>query len=343
MRICLLISIFLSLTLGSFSPSYGQARPGHAGARREVAVTFDDLPATHGGLQEMRYTTARLLQTIKTHDIPAIGFVNESKLFVRGEMDDRAALLRQWLDAGLELGNHTFSHIYIDHAPFEAYKEDLIRGETVTRMLLRERGQTLKYFRHTQLRTGPTLEYKKALDALLAERGYTIAPVTIDNNEYIFADVYVRAKERGDKETMRRVVEAYILYMEQVFAHFEKLSVEFLGYEVKQTLLLHANELNADHFDDLVRMMKKRGYRFISLDKALKDEAYRLPDAQVKRGLSWLHRWMLAKGLKVQPEPVEPEFITKLFNEYRRGNRAALNHDDLTRRVVRADWKQLDE
>jgi peptidoglycan/xylan/chitin deacetylase (PgdA/CDA1 family) len=305
------------LTLSLNVIACGQSQSVRQDVRREVAVTFDDLPATHGDLRKMSYITARLLASLKTNNVPTIGFVNEGKLFVRDEMDERTALLRKWLDAGFDLGNHTFSHIYIDQAPFETYKEDLIRGETVTRMLLNEKGMKLKYFRHTQLRTGPTLEYKKALDALIAERGYTIAPVTIDNNDYIFAVVYARAKERDDKVLMKRIVDAYIPYMEQVFAHFEKLSNEFLGHEIKQTLLLHANELNADHFNELALMMKKRGYSFITLDEALKDSAYSLPEAQVKRGVSWLHRWMIAKGLKMQPEPVEPEFISKLFRAER--------------------------
>jgi wyosine [tRNA(Phe)-imidazoG37] synthetase (radical SAM superfamily) len=100
--------------------------------------------------------------------------------------------------------------------------------------------------------------------------------------------------------------------MEKIFEHFEKLSQEFLGRKVKQTLLLHANEINADHFDKLAKMLKKRGYKFITLDEALKDEAYKLPEAQSKRGLSWLHRWMLAKGLPMKEEPIQPDWITQL-------------------------------
>jgi len=310
--VCLLANIFSAAGWGQDATNKQQ--PG-----RKVAITFDDLPATHADFETMRYVTTKLLGSIKANNVPAIGFVNENKLYVKGELDpQRTAFLCSWLDDGLELGNHTFSHIYIDEAPFAAYKENVLRGEIVTKQLLAEKGKTLRYFRHTQLRTGPTLEYKQALDKFLAERGYTIAPVTIDNNEFIFADIYARAKQRGHRETMKRVAGAYIPYMEEIFAFFEKLSVDLLGYEVKQTLLLHANEFNADYFDDLTRMMKGRGYQFISLEEALKDPAYKLPDAQAKRGLSWLHRWTLAKGQQMKPEPGEPAFIAQLFAEYRR-------------------------
>jgi peptidoglycan/xylan/chitin deacetylase (PgdA/CDA1 family) len=316
-RILLLFLALIPIPMAA-TPACVADKSADPPAAREIAITFDDLPSTHGDLQTMTHVTRKMLQTIKAHDIPAIGFVNEAKLYAPGQIDERTSLLRMWLDAGLELGNHSFSHISIDRAPISAYKEDVIRGETVTRMLLGEKGKKLRYYRHTQLRTGPTLEYKQALDSFLKERGYTIAPVTIDNNEYIFADAYSRAKRRGDQQAVKRIVDAYTPYMEQVFAFFEKLSAEALGYEIKQVLLLHANELNADHLEDLIQMMRRRGYRFISLEEALKDKAYSLPDAQATRGFSWIHRWMLAKGMQLKEEPREPGFITDLFNQLRR-------------------------
>lgn len=298
-----------------------RATSNQSARRREVAVTFDDLPATQGDLEQMQSITTRLLRSITAHKVPAIGFVNEGELYVSGKLDARrSALLQMWLDAGLELGNHTFSHGSPNSMPLAAYEEDVIRGETVTKMLLRERSMRLRYFRHPQLQTGPTLEYKKALDAFLAERGYRIAPVTLDNNDFMFAYVYANAKARRDKETMKRVADAYLPYMEKIFDFFEKLSVESFGYEVKQTLLLHANEINADYFDDLVRLMKTRGYTFISLEDALKDKVYSLPDAPDKSGVSWIHRWRLAKGLEMRAEPGEPEFVTSLFKAIYKAN-----------------------
>ena len=280
--------------------------------QREVAVTFDDLPATGtGDYASMKYVTDNLLSKLASEKVPTIGFVNEKKLFVYGEIDKRAELLKKWLDNGHDLGNHTYSHIYIGQATFDEYVEDLIRGETVTKMLLEATGKKLQYYRHTQLRTGPTEEYRQKLNTFLAKRGYTVAPVTIDNNDYLFSNAYSNAKKTGDRALQEKIVTAYIEYMGKIFEHFEGLSREFLGREIKQTLLLHANEINADHFDSLARMLRKRGYKFITLDEALQDEAYKLPEAQSQRGLSWLHRWMLAKGLPMKEEPKEPEWINQ--------------------------------
>jgi peptidoglycan/xylan/chitin deacetylase (PgdA/CDA1 family) len=301
-----------ALAVTTIAVSPGQESP----PSRTVALTFDDLPATAGRvapLTSLRTMTDRLLATLVREGVPAIGFVNEIGLAVPGEVEARTALLEAWLDAGFELGNHTYSHVSIDRVPFDVYRQDVIRGEVITRRLLEERGQRLRYFRHPQLQTGPTPEYKAALDGLLAERGYRVAPVTIDHNDFIFADVYRRAMVRGDLATAERVRDAYVPYLEAVTAHFEALSRQSLGYEIPQIFLLHANELNADSLVDVIAMLRRRGYRFTTLDTALQDPAYALPAAPSVGGLSWLHRWMLARGLPVQQEPREPVFVRELF------------------------------
>jgi peptidoglycan/xylan/chitin deacetylase (PgdA/CDA1 family) len=113
---------------------------------RAVAVTFDDLPATPAGVvaddaASLRDLTRTLLDAVRRHGIPAIGFVNEGRLFVDGgEADDvagRTGLLPMWLDAGLELGNHTFSHRDLNTMQLAAFQADVLRGETVTRALLK--------------------------------------------------------------------------------------------------------------------------------------------------------------------------------------------------------------
>ena len=288
------------------------------GQKREVSVTFDDLPTAYGtNLKAKRELTKRLIDSIRVNNVPAIGFVNEAKLYERDETDARIALLQMWLDAGLELGNHTFSHINNAEVSLAAYQDDIVRGETVTRRLLAEKQMKPRYFRHPFLFTGSTPEYKRGIEQFLAARSYTIAPVTIDNRDYIFARLYRDALDRKDTASAKRIADAYVPYMEKMFEFFETVSRDSLGYEPKQILLLHANELNADRFGELVGMMKKRGYKFISLEEALKDKAYQLPDAPTKEGISWLHRWMKAKNLKLKVEPNEPEFITQLFKARR--------------------------
>jgi peptidoglycan/xylan/chitin deacetylase (PgdA/CDA1 family) len=275
-----------------------------------TAVTFDDLPFSgNESLEHGKDLLARLAVTMKAHGIPAVGFVNENKLYVNGEVDARIATLRGWLEAGHDLGNHTFGHISVRAASLRAYEEDVIRGETVTRALLAERGGALRYFRHPFLWTGPTDEYRHGLAAFLAERGYTVAPVTFDTQDYVFAGVYADAVHRSDEVLARRVADAYLAYYDENVSYFEELAVAVLGRPVRHIMLLHANKLNADLAERLVQLLKRRGYAFITLEDALADPAYRRPEPTHTGGMSWLHRWKIVDGKSFRPEPREPEWI----------------------------------
>lgn len=292
-------------------------------ADRRLAVTFDDLPATPAGVvstsvAELEQTTKKLLAAINAHAIPAVAFVNEGKLFVLGEtpadVEARSGLLRMWLDAGVELGNHTYSHPSLNRTPLDAFEQDVVRGETVTRRLLEERGKPLRYFRHPFLQVGLELQKRRAFEAFLERRGYTVAPVTIDNDEYMFAALYADALKKGERETASRIGAAYLEYMGRVFEFFEGVSRALVGREIAQVLLVHANALNADYFDRLATAIEGRGYRYLRLDQALQDDAYRLPDRYVGDwGISWLHHWELSAGRKRSPSPDPPDWIGKAY------------------------------
>ncbi len=133
-------------------------------------------------------------------------------------------------------------------------------------------------------------------------------------DEYVYAAVYADALRRGDRATASAVGADYLRYMESVFAFVEDVSRRLVGREVRQVLLLHANTLNADCFGRLAQSMKARGYAFITLEEALKDEAYRLPDPYVGRwGISWLHHWELTAGRKRSPSPDPPGWVMKAY------------------------------
>ncbi|MCA1575126.1 MAG: polysaccharide deacetylase family protein [Acidobacteria bacterium] len=314
-KLLILALVFLITSVSTVSVDAQKLAPG---GRRTVAVTFDDLPviSSRHELTTQTTITRKLLHAIKSNQVPAIGFVNENKLLTNDQRDEkRVALLRMWLDANLELGNHTFSHPDLHRIPIDTFKEDVIRGEEVTSRLLKAKGRALRYFRHPFLHAGNNIETKRKLEEFLAERGYRIAPVTIDNSEWIFASAYEKALVRGDKQMAKRVAEAYIPYMEKKFAYFEQQSMALFGYEMKQVLLLHANALNADYFDKLARMIKKRSYKFISLDEALTDKAYTSPDTYVgPGGITWIHRWAITAGKGddfFRGEPRTPSFVMK--------------------------------
>jgi peptidoglycan-N-acetylglucosamine deacetylase len=288
---------------------------------RQIAITVDDLPA--GAANFMSATTildltSRLLAALQEQKVPAVGFVNEKKLYKWGEVDQRIKALEMWVDAGFELGNHTYSHASLNKVGLKAWEEEVIEGEPVIRMLLAEHKMQLRYFRHPYLDTGRDLETRRDAEAFLAARGYIVAPVTIDAWDWMFAFVYEDAKKKGDAALQDQVAKAYLSHTDAMFAYDEQLSRQVVGYEPKQILLLHANELEADHFRDLAELIRKRGYRFITLEDALTDPAYGLPDTYVgEEGATWLTHWAVSQGKPPHGEPVFPPAILQIAQALR--------------------------
>jgi peptidoglycan/xylan/chitin deacetylase (PgdA/CDA1 family) len=311
----------LLLLLGCEKPRAAEpepAAPEPAAPVREIAVTIDDLIVGGRDLGTVadRAMTEALLAHVVAAGVPAVGFVNEAKLC---ECDERAAridILRLWTDAGLELGNHTYSHPSLTRTPLAEFEADVVRGEPVTRELLAQQGRALRYFRHPYLHTGPSAEVRAQFEAWLAERGYTVAPVTLDNSDWLFNWVYSNAKARGDRETMRRVGEAYVPYLGEVLSFFEEVEQRMFGRPIRHVLLLHANEINAEYFDDVAELLRGRGYKFVTLERALQDPAYQSQDGYVGgSGMSWMFRWDVARGKLVdwEREPDVPAFVRALY------------------------------
>ena len=286
--------------------------PEGAPHARTVAVTFDDLPwarAIAVTPPQAAELTSRLVGRVKDAGVPAVGFVNEAKF---AHPSTPATLLHVWADAGLELGNHTYSHRSFFTTPLDTFQLEVLRGEEVTRPLMARRGQRLRYFRHPFLNTGPDLATKDAFERFLARNRYRVAPVTVDTEDYRFAVAYDHASARGDSTALRRIGAEYVRHTDTSFAYYEGLGRSLEGREPAQILLLHANRLNADYFGELVALLRRRGYTFVTLERALRDPAYRQPDRYAGRaGMSWLQRWAITRRVRFEPEPTVPAWIVE--------------------------------
>lgn len=295
------IQLLLLLLLVACGPAWAQAD-----AARRIAITIDDLPwASLAGLDEAQLDARhrQLMAALDAAAVPVTGFVNGDRLESGGRvLPERLRLLVDWLDRGHELGNHTHGHADLHAVGLEAYRQAILDGERELRPLLAEAGTAPRWFRHPYLRAGRSADERAALQAFLDARGYRIAPVTIDNSDWIWARAYrtalEAARDPAREDTLARLRRDYVPYMLDKVAYFERQSQSLLGREIAQVWLLHANELNAEVLPALVAGVQARGYRVVPLAQALADEAY-LRGAEGYDGAygpSWLHRWAIGEG-----------------------------------------------
>jgi peptidoglycan/xylan/chitin deacetylase (PgdA/CDA1 family) len=117
------------------------------GQKKQVCFSFDDLPVVSYGITDTFFQKElidNLISGLEKDNIPAIGFVNEKKLYNKdGKVNQfQVELLKNWAVHDLELGNHTFSHPDYNLVSFKDFKQDLLKGETITKEILSKKKQS---------------------------------------------------------------------------------------------------------------------------------------------------------------------------------------------------------
>jgi peptidoglycan/xylan/chitin deacetylase (PgdA/CDA1 family) len=265
--------------------------------QRTVALTFDDLPAAGtSSAAEARAFNLSILDSLSRHHAPAIGFVIERRVQeLAGE-----ELLDEWVKRGYNLGNHSLSHVEMNNLTTDQVEREIIGGEGAFVRALAKAGKRPRYFRFPENHTGETKEKHDTVAAFLARRGYRLAPCTIDNEDYVFNAVYLKMLANKDEASAARLRAEYLAYTATETDYYAGLHKRIFGHEIPHVMLLHVNKLNADMIDRVLAMFAQKQYSFVSLDSALADPAYSIPDQFVtKEGWMWAYRWAKELGVRV--------------------------------------------
>lgn len=262
-----------------------------ASAAPQIAITMDDpsLDQTPALTPEER--NAKILEAFRKHSNL------RAALFVCGKRVDSEAgksLLQTWNDAGHTLGNHTYSHNYYhsEKMSFDKFAEDTQNGEN----LIKEFSQFKKLFRYPYLKEGNTTEKRDVMRAFLKEIGYRMGYVTIDASDwYVDQRLNKRLKnEPGASITPYR--DFYLQHIWERTVFYDNLARQVLKRQVKHTLLIHHNLLNALFLPDLLRMFETKGWKLINADEAFKDVVFSATPKILPAGESII--WALAKEAK---------------------------------------------
>ena len=258
-------------------------------AQKQICITFDDLPVVrvHDRIKRLMITD-EILGVLEEYNVTAAGFVIGSE--IEGDED----IIASWIEAGHTIGNHTWSHPDLNEIPPAFYIQDIVKGAEAIKDILDQAGQEARYFRYPYLHYGNNSSSKEAVADYLETQGYRVAHVTIDTEDYVYNLQFETIAEAGDSVEIVRLGNEYIDHIMERLAEAEKLAND-LGGPIRHILLLHANRLNAEFLPDLLAEIEFLGYKFVSLDKALADPVYSLPESYIgPMGLSYLER--LAKS-----------------------------------------------
>lgn len=258
-------------------------RAGAEEPRRPLLVSVDDLPIGGrmlGDPQDRSRTTDALLAALGNHSVRAVGLVTWGNVHTAGD----EGLLGRWLDAGHELGNHSFQHRSYSALQSAEYIADMEEARQRIAAFLAPRGKALRFFRFPFLREGDTPEKLQAMRDWLAKTGQRNLPVTIDNQDWSYEEPWVNAVRAGDLKAQEEVRQDYLASLRVAVRHHEATSDRLFGRRVPQILLLHANAVGAANWDALFSWLEATGHRFATADEVLlADPAFGEPHSVVAR------------------------------------------------------------
>jgi peptidoglycan-N-acetylglucosamine deacetylase len=276
--------------------------PAGEAAALEMAVTFDDLPATGPlppGVTRLSVAT-QLIDALRRQVVPGpVGFANGLPAVREPEL---AEVLQAWSRAGFPLGNHTYSHLDLSRVGASEFIADIERNESVLASLAPP--GAAKYFRYPYLHEGNVADKRDSVRRWLRSKGYATAEVTVYLDDWVWNEAYARCVARADGAAIARMKTLFLETALVRLAWSRELSTRLFGRQLRHILLLHTGAFDAVMLDELFGAYRTAGVTLIRLDAAVKDEAYAMPLDLVGEGdRTFLLRAAHARGVEIPKIP----------------------------------------
>lgn len=270
---------------------------------KKIALTFDDLPtAGRLGFWTAREVSSMILRTLERHSIKAAGFVVEEKI---DEDASRYIILEDWVTRGHALGNHTYGHVDLHQLSAEDFLHHVADGQKYLWRVSKVHRLNFRYLRFPYLHEGDTPGKKKDVAKALYNGGYEVAPVTVLTSDLSFNDLYIEYER--DTERLARLKNVYLEHIGATLDYAESQSQKVFGRNIHHLLWLHCGIATASFLEDLVQMLRTRGYEFVSFPEALSDPAFQRtkgisPETYVgPESLSFVDRMAATRGVSYDP------------------------------------------
>jgi len=274
-------------------------------AAQKVAITFDDLPL-NGELPPgvTRADTAKnVLAILKQRRVPLVyGFINSKRL--EGNADGAEAL-KLWA-AAEPMGNHTYSHMDLEQNTAEAFEREIEENEPVLELL--QAKDNWHWLRYPYLHEGDTVEKRRAIRAYLKARGYRIAQVTLDWEDYLWNFAYARCAAKNDTKSIEWLRSSYLNTASEFLDLGREQAKLIYGHDINYVLLLHLGAFSSAILPEALDLLKKKGFKLVTLEEAESDAAYDGdPDVGLHDAGTLLDQWMQVKQI-TYPEHAEKPY-----------------------------------
>ena len=254
--------------------------------RPQLALTLDDPTLSFGSVVRWQEANSRILKAVSDKGVRAALFV----CGMRVDEADGAKLLSAWDQAGHLICNHSYSHkFYGAQTSYADFAVDFLKNEKV----IAPYHNRTALFRYPFLKEGDTAEKRDRFRALLKERGYRVGHVTIDASDWYVSQRYLDQLSKKPKTLIAPYRDYLIAHLLDRAAFYRQLAIDVLGRDIRHTLLMHFNPLNALVLPEVMSAFESAGWQWIDASLAFEDSVFRNQPLTLPAGESLV--WALAK------------------------------------------------
>lgn len=254
---------------------------------KEISITMDDPEIT----ESVRLTSAQrnqqILEALEQHAVKAALFVCGMRI----DSSQGKELLKQWDVKGHLIGNHSYSHLYFPGSKntLSVFQDDFKKVEPLVSGLK----NFTRLFRFPYLKEGDTKEKRNGMREFLKANQYKIGYVSIDASDW-YIDERLRTRlEQDSKADIAGYRDYYLKHILDRAEFYNDLALKSFNKDIKHTLLIHHNLLNALFLNDLLTELKKKDWKIISAKEAFTDSVYQTEPDMLPAGESIV--WATAK------------------------------------------------
>lgn len=237
---------------------------------------------------ELRWQEAnsRILKALDSRNVRAALFV----CGMRVDEPDGSKLISAWDQAGHLIGNHSYSHLNYCSASvgYSDFAVDFLKNEKIVAPY----HNRAPLFRYPFLKEGDTADKRDRFRALLKESGYRVGHVTIDASDWYVDQRFFNRLVKYPKTSIQPYRDYLIAHLLDRAAFYRQLAIDVLGRDIRHTLLVHYNSLNALVLLDVMGAFESAGWQWIDASLAFQDEAFRSQPKTLPAGESLV--WALA-------------------------------------------------
>jgi len=242
-----------------------------------IALTFDDAPSINEhGVNFDPNRMHKVLGILKKHNIP------HCTAFVIGEfIPGNEEILKEWLSAGYELGNHMHHHQHSSGLN----EDEFIKSVSKCDHLLNELGafndHQNKWFRFPYLDYGLHDLQRRKFNMAIKKLGYRVAHASLCFNDDLYEKLLATNPENS--KLISRYIESSILTIQRClkFAKNGEVNIRHIVYS-------HFGDVNVHSLNFIICKLNELDISWTSLENAIEHSFYRNYELmQINNGLAF--------------------------------------------------------